>query len=71
MLGFVIVVPVIVFGLLHMRNTFNRPNRRAVLVGYALFLTSIVLLVSGVVLTRLEGSRCATRSCAASRIGRT
>ena len=36
-LGLVIVVPVIVFGALHMRNARNRRNRRAVRVGYALF----------------------------------
>ncbi|MDX1630846.1 MAG: multiheme c-type cytochrome [Thermoanaerobaculia bacterium] len=54
-LGFLILAPVIVFGILHMRNAKDRPNRRAVKVGYALFATALVLLVSGVVLTRIEG----------------
>jgi len=51
-LGLLLVVPVIAFGALHIRNTHNRPNRRAVRVGYALFTTAIVVLVSGIALTR-------------------
>ena len=54
-LGAVIILPVIVFGLLHLRNAYKRPNRRAVTVGYALFAVALILLASGVVLTRLEG----------------
>ena len=54
-LGLLFVVPLVVFGIAHMRNAYNRPNRRAVRVGYALFVVSLVLLVTGVVLTRLEG----------------
>ena len=54
-LGLVIVVPVIVFGAIHMRNARNRRNRRAVRVGYALFAAAILLLVTGIVLTRIEG----------------
>jgi len=54
-LGFAILVPVIVFGLAHMRNARHRRNRRAVRVGYALFAAALLLLGSGVVLTRLEG----------------
>ncbi len=54
-LGLLIVVPVIVFGLIHIRNASNRPNRRAVRAGYALFATALVLLASGLVLTRIEG----------------
>ena len=53
-LGLAIVLPVIVFGALHIRNTHNRPNRRAVRAGYALFVAAILLLVSGFVLMRLE-----------------
>ena len=53
--GGLFVVPVIWFGLAHMRNARNRPNRRAVKVGYALFGTALVLLLSGIVLTRIEG----------------
>ena len=36
-LGLLFVLPVIVFGIAHIRNTHDRPNRRAVKVGYALF----------------------------------
>ena len=53
-LGALIVLPVIVFGLVHMRNTYQRRNRRAVRVGYALFATALVLLATGIVLTRIE-----------------
>ncbi|RMH15654.1 MAG: tetratricopeptide repeat protein [Acidobacteria bacterium] len=55
LLGALILLPVVVFGLLHMKNARHRPNRRAVKVGYALYATALLLLVSGVVLTRLEG----------------
>ena len=54
-LGIAIVVPVIVFGALHIRNTYDRPNRRAVMAGYATFVVCLLLLASGIVLTRLEG----------------
>lgn len=54
-LGLAIVLPVVIFGILHLKNARNRPNRRAVRVGYALFVTALVLLASGFVLTRIEG----------------
>lgn len=54
-LGTLLIVPVIVFGLAHMRNTHKRRNRRAVRIGFALFGAAILLLVTGIVLTRLEG----------------
>jgi len=54
-LGLLIVVPVIVFGVAHIKNAYNRPNRRAVYAGYGLFAVALLLLGSGVVLTRLEG----------------
>src|SRR5262245_2453657 len=44
-LGLLITLPVILFGIFHIYNTHNRPNRRAVIAGYALFATSLVLLV--------------------------
>jgi tetratricopeptide (TPR) repeat protein len=52
-LGFLIIVPVIVFGPLHFRNAWKRPNRRAVAAGIGLFSTALVLLLSGIALTRL------------------
>jgi tetratricopeptide (TPR) repeat protein len=54
-LGLVFIVPVLIFGIGHMLRARKRPNRRAVRVGYALFAVSLVLLISGVVLTRIEG----------------
>src|SRR5207247_2526254 len=51
-LGLVLVLPVIVFGSLHIRNAHDRPNRRAVRVGYALFAMSLALLFTGVALMR-------------------
>ena len=55
LLGFVLVVPVIVFGSMHMWAAKNRRNRRAVRIGYALFAIAIGVLVSGVLLTRAFG----------------
>lgn len=54
-LGFVLIAPVIVFGFIHMLAAKNRRNRRAVKIGYALFFISIVVLLSGVLLTRQFG----------------
>ncbi len=54
-LGALIILPVIIYGVIHIKNAHDRPNRRAVKVGYALFVTSLVLLATGIVLTRLEG----------------
>ena len=54
-LGLLILLPVIFFGIFHIKNAYNRPNRRAVRVGYALFVISLVLLVSGLALMRVEG----------------
>ncbi|HMO66818.1 MAG TPA: multiheme c-type cytochrome, partial [Verrucomicrobiota bacterium] len=53
-LGFLLLVPFLVFGLIHMKNAHDRPNRRAVRVGYALFAAALVVLVSGVLLTRMD-----------------
>ena len=54
-LGFAMTIPVMVFGFAHCFNTYNRPNRRAVWVGYGLFAVAILLMASGLVLTRIEG----------------
>jgi tetratricopeptide (TPR) repeat protein len=54
-LGLLLVAPVILFGIFHIKNAHDRPNRRAVRVGYALFSTSVILLVSGLALMRIEG----------------
>src|SRR5947209_4364709 len=52
-LGLVLILPVIVFGIIHIKNARNRPNRRAVRVGYLLFIISLVLLFTGVALVRV------------------
>lgn len=54
-LGIILIAPVVIFGLVHMWAARNRRNRRAVRIGYALFVISIVVLVSGVLLTRQFG----------------
>ncbi|MEO1695903.1 MAG: multiheme c-type cytochrome [Planctomycetota bacterium] len=54
-LGLLIIVPVVVFGFVHMAKARGRRNKRAVKVGYALFTAALLLLVTGVVLTRVEG----------------
>ena len=53
--GLLFIVPFLAFNVVHIRNTWNRPNRKAVYVGYALFLISLVVLVSGIVLVRFDG----------------
>ena len=54
-LGLILLPPFIVFAATHARLGRGRPNRRAVKVGYALLATAVALLVSGIVLTRIEG----------------
>src|SRR5262245_13999800 len=53
-LGLLLVLPVIVFGLVHIRNAHDRPNRRAVRVGYLLFGTSLAVLFTGLALMRFD-----------------
>src|SRR5436190_11425599 len=53
-LGLLIVLPVIIFGAIHIRNAHDRTNRRAVRVGYALFAISLVLLFTGIALMRFD-----------------
>lgn len=53
-LGLLLVLPVVIFGIIHAKNSSNRPNRRAVQVGYLLFFISLVLLFTGVALMRFD-----------------
>ena len=53
-LGLLIVVPFVIFGFTHIKNAHDRPNRRAVRVGYALFIISLVLLFTGIALMRFD-----------------
>src|SRR5262249_12452722 len=52
-LGLLLVLPVIIFGIIHIKNSRNRPNRRAVRVGYLLFAISLILLLTGIALVRV------------------
>jgi tetratricopeptide (TPR) repeat protein len=53
-LGLLITLPVIVFALTHMRRAWRRPNRYAVRAGMGLFFTALVLLITGLLLTRFD-----------------
>jgi tetratricopeptide (TPR) repeat protein len=53
-LGLLIILPLIVFALAHMRRAWRRPNRYAVRAGMGLFFTALVLLISGLLLTRFD-----------------
>lgn len=55
LLGFVIIVPFIAFGVGHLITSRRRPNKAAIHFGYMLLASSVVLLVSGVVLIRIGG----------------
>ena len=52
--GLVFVIPTLYFSAVHLRNTWNRPNRRAVRVGYGLLAATLILLASGIALMRLD-----------------
>jgi len=54
-IGLLIVVPFLVFGIVHMRNTKDRKVRRTVRIGFALFSVCVVVLLSGLALVRIEG----------------
>jgi hypothetical protein len=54
-IGTLIVVPFVVFGIIHMRNTKDRKIRRTVMIGYALFAVSLLVLISGFLLLRIDG----------------
>ncbi len=52
LLGVAITVPVLVYGVMHLRRAVRRPNRLAVRLGLALFGCVILLLATGFGLTR-------------------
>lgn len=55
LIGLLLIVPFLVFGIIHMLNTRQRKNRRAVRVGYALFAVCLTVLLTGLTLVRIEG----------------
>ena len=52
-LGLLLLVPFLAFGIIHLVTARNRRNRRAVRVGYGLFIVCIVLLATGLGLMRI------------------
>ena len=54
-LGLIFILPLIAFGVIHLRKTRHRKNRRAMKAGMALFIGSIVVLITGLLLVRLVG----------------
>ncbi len=55
LLGFLVIVPFVVFGLAHLATSWKRPNKSAVRFGLALLATAILILISGIVLVRIGG----------------
>lgn len=51
-LGVLVIVPTLIFGAMHLRRAITRPNRTAVRLGIGLFVTIVLLFVSGIALTR-------------------
>lgn len=54
-LGLILIVPFLVFCVIHLWVSRHRKNRRAIRIGYALFAVSLVLLASGILLMRVAG----------------
>jgi hypothetical protein len=54
-LGLVLIVPMVVFGIVHMGKGRRHPNKRAAKVGYGLFITALLVLITGIVLMRIDG----------------
>jgi len=53
-LGLLLVVPFLAFLVIHLLNTRMRKNKRAIRVGYALLVASLVVLVTGLLLMRVD-----------------
>ncbi|MEM9383485.1 MAG: multiheme c-type cytochrome [Pseudomonadota bacterium] len=51
-LGVVLIAPFLIYAVVHARNAWHRPNRRAVAMGLVLTVAGGVLLITGLVLTR-------------------
>jgi hypothetical protein len=54
-LGFVFLIPFLVFGFIHLFTARKRKNKRAIRVGYALFIASLIVLATGLLLVRVGG----------------
>ena len=53
-LGLLLIVPAVTFGAMHLSRAWRRPNRPAVRAGLALYTCALLLIASGVVLTRFD-----------------
>ena len=53
-LGLLLLVPFVIYGVMHAWRGRYRPNRRAVAVGWALLWIGVALLVTGLLLVRVE-----------------
>ncbi|MGB7934289.1 MAG: multiheme c-type cytochrome, partial [Gammaproteobacteria bacterium] len=53
-LGLLLTVPVIIFAIGHMRRAWSRPNRYAIRAGIALFTGLMLVLLTGLLLTRFS-----------------
>ncbi len=56
LVGLLVILPFVVFGVLHLLAARNRRNRRAVRVGYVLFAVSLLVLMTG-------SCWCASKAC--------
>ncbi|MEX0726853.1 MAG: multiheme c-type cytochrome [Planctomycetaceae bacterium] len=54
-LGLMLILPFIVFSVIHFSNTKHRKNKRAMRVGWMLLAISVAVLVSGLLLSRMIG----------------
>ncbi|HEV3164630.1 MAG TPA: hypothetical protein VGZ22_11430, partial [Isosphaeraceae bacterium] len=52
-LGFVLIVPFLIFGFVHLATSYKRPNKAAVRYGLGLLSVALVVLISGLVLVRV------------------
>src|SRR5260370_25809264 len=51
--GFVLILPFLIFGFVHLATSWKRPNRAAVRFGLLLFASPLVVLVPGLVVLRV------------------
>jgi tetratricopeptide (TPR) repeat protein len=55
LLGLLLIVPFVIFGLAHLATSWKRPNKTAIRFGLALLAVALLILASGLVLVRLGG----------------
>jgi len=53
-LGLALVLPFVIFGIVHIRNSRNRPNKRAIRAGWGVYLSGLLVFVTGFVLMRVD-----------------